>query len=134
MDNKEKLDRVYSLYIRLRDADDGGWTRCISCGKILPFESMQCGHYWGRHHIATRWDEYNCNSECAICNCNDTNHLEGYKRNLIRKIGADSFADLEKRHLEIVKEPDDEETKVLVQGYKELCRVLARNKGIPVRL
>lgn len=67
MDKKLELDRVYSLYIRLRDAGDGGYTRCISCGKVFPFEQMQNGHFWGRKHIATRWDEHNCNSECSTC-------------------------------------------------------------------
>ena len=134
MDYKEELDRVYSLYIRLRDAQDGGWTRCISCGHVYPFEQMQCGHYWSRKHIATRWDEQNCNSECSFCNVHEVNHLVGYRKNLIAKIGEDAFGGLERRHLSESKEPEEWEYKELIRGYKELCRVLKKAKGIPVAI
>lgn len=35
MNYKDKLDRIFSEYIRLRDADNNGYIRCISCGKIV---------------------------------------------------------------------------------------------------
>lgn len=33
-DLKAKLDKIFSEYIRLRDADNNGMVRCISCMKI----------------------------------------------------------------------------------------------------
>lgn len=54
------LDIVFSLFIRLRDAMDGGMTRCISCGRLFPFFAVQCGHYFTRHNLSVRWDEQNC--------------------------------------------------------------------------
>lgn len=134
MTNKERLDNIYSLYIRLRDAQDGGWTRCISCGRVLPFEKMQCGHYYSRYHTMTRWDEDNCNSECSICNCQDTNHLVGYKKNLIAKIGQRRFDELEARYRQECKEPDEEEYKQLISGYTKICKILSRQKGIVCKL
>jgi hypothetical protein len=131
---RKELDRVYSLYIRLRDAEVGGMTRCISCGKLLPFEKMQCGHYFSRYNLSTRWDERNCNAECAICNCNDPNHLIGYKKNLIRKIGQAEFDELERLHYEMGEEPSQDEYKALIKGYKDCCRKLARYKDIDVRI
>lgn len=62
-----KLDKVYSKYIRLRDAMPGGMTRCISCGKIKPFDKMDCGHFFSRTHMSTRFDEDNTHSECSFC-------------------------------------------------------------------
>ena len=134
MDKKLELDSVYSLYIRLRDAGDGGWTKCISCGKILPFEKMQCGHFYSRRHIATRWDEYNCNSECGICNCHETDHLLGYRENLLKKIGQAEFDRLSERYREESKEPEDWEYDILIKGYRDICRKLSREKGIRVTI
>lgn len=134
MDYKAELDRVFSLYIRLRDANDGGMTRCISCGKIYPFGQMQNGHYFVRQHTATRWDERNCNAECIFCNCHDANHLVGYRKHLIQKIGQKEFDDLELKHRGECKLPDEEEYKELIRGYKQLCRILRRAKGINVTI
>lgn len=62
-----KLDRVFALYIRLRDAMPNGYIRCISCGRIKPFEEVDCGHFHSRIHMATRFDEDNCHGECHYC-------------------------------------------------------------------
>ena len=64
-----KLDSEFSLYIRLRDSRNFGYKyfRCISCGQIKPYEQMDCGHFIGRTHMATRFDEANCWGECRNC-------------------------------------------------------------------
>ena len=35
-DLKAKLDKEFSLFIRLRDAMPNGYFKCISCGQIKP--------------------------------------------------------------------------------------------------
>ena len=64
-----KLDEVFSMYIRLRDSQAFGHRafRCISCGQVKPFDQMDCGHFVGRTHMATRFDEDNCHGECRNC-------------------------------------------------------------------
>lgn len=83
-----KLDEVFSLYIRLRDSGpDHLYFRCISCGQIKPFEQMDAGHFIGRTHKSTRWDEDNVNGECRACNRMSADHIIYYQRNLEAKIG-----------------------------------------------
>ncbi len=86
-----KLDAAFSLYIRLRDSRPYGYKafRCISCGQIKPFEQMDCGHFIGRTHMATRFDEENCWGECSACNRFSADHMIYYQRNLEKKIGRD---------------------------------------------
>lgn len=69
-----KLDKVFSLYIRLRDSRAFGYRgfKCISCGQIKPFAKADCGHYYSRKNMATRFDEDNCHSECSQCLTPDT--------------------------------------------------------------
>lgn len=65
----DKLDRVFSIYIRLRDSKEFGFraARCISCGEVKPFDMFDCGHFVSRNAMAIRWDEDNCHAECSHC-------------------------------------------------------------------
>lgn len=84
-----KLDSIFSLFIRLRDSRPYGYKyfRCISCGQIKPFEQMDCGHFIGRMHMMTRFDEENAHGECKGCNRFSPDHMIYYQRNLEQKIG-----------------------------------------------
>lgn len=85
----KRLDKIFSEFIRLRDTQPWNFQygRCISCGRILPWAKLQCGHYHSRVHMNTRFDEKNCNIECVSCNIFSADHLIGYRKNLIKKIG-----------------------------------------------
>ena len=127
------LDIVFSLFIRLRDAMEGGMCKCISCGRVLPFSQIQCGHYFGRANMSTRWDEDNCNAECVHCNCYDDDHLVLYKLNLIRKIGVDAYDALCARAHGMRKWSGDE-LRAMVKRYTAEARRLSREKGIKVKI
>jgi hypothetical protein len=62
------LDRIFSVYIRLRDADKNGICRCITCGKPFHWKEGDAGHFIPRDRKATRWDECNVNAQCHRCN------------------------------------------------------------------
>jgi len=64
----DKADKVFSEYIRRRYADDNGVTECFTCGKKDHWKKLQCGHFQSRKHYATRWNEDNCQVQCAGCN------------------------------------------------------------------
>jgi hypothetical protein len=89
---KAKADKWFSLFVRWRDASPDGKTfRCISCGRILPFEQADCGHYFSRAKMSVRFDEDNAHSECKACNRFRADHLIGYRENLLKKIGQRRF-------------------------------------------
>ena len=85
----DKLDKVMSLYVRLRDSKEFHYKyfRCISCGRVLPFDKADCGHYIGRAAMSVRFDTRNINAECTHCNRFSSDHLIGYRKNLIMKLG-----------------------------------------------
>ncbi|WP_294504148.1 recombination protein NinG [uncultured Bacteroides sp.] len=124
-DLKAKLDEVFSLYIRLRDSKIFGYRafRCISCGKIKPFSEADCGHYFSRSHLSTRFDELNCWAECRDCNRINPDHLEGYQRNLIKKIGKERFELLEAKHNTCCK-IDEDDYKKMIKRYTLLVNNL----------
>lgn len=125
----KKLDKVFSRYIRLRDVMPNGYCRCISCGQIKPIEKFDCGHYFSRRHMATRFDEDNCNAECSYCNRFNAEHLVGYRKHLIEKIGVQRFALLEVKHNQ-VKKWSTWELEQLIKYYTALGDKLSKDKGI----
>jgi hypothetical protein len=96
---KAKLDRIFSEYIRLRDADSNGYCHCISCGAIHHWKEMDAGHYVNRSHMSTRFDEKNVNAQCRRCNRFDEGNQIGYTKGLIRKYGNGIINELDvKKH------------------------------------
>ena len=65
---KAELDRVFSLYIRQKNASSSGMVKCYTCNKIGHWKELQNGHFLSRRHLATRWDEDNCKCQCVACN------------------------------------------------------------------
>ena len=84
----KKLDKVFSLYIRKRDSDDGVF-KCCSCGVAKPYEQMDCGHYVNRRAMATRWREDNSHGQCRNCNRFKEGNATGYTLFMINRYGAD---------------------------------------------
>jgi hypothetical protein len=68
---KKKLDKIFSQYIRKKDADINGNVNCYTCGATKQWEKdgMQAGHFMSRKHTVTRWDEQNVKPQCYTCNC-----------------------------------------------------------------
>lgn len=132
-DPVKKLDKVFSAYIRLRDAMPNGCFRCISCGQIKRFEQGDCGHYHSRTHMGTRWEPDNCNMECRSCNRVSSDHLIGYRRNLIEKIGLDRV-----NRLEVLarssKHWQDFELKDKIEYFTREVKRLRVEKGINVNI
>ena len=129
----KKLDKVFALYIRLRDTMPSGYCRCISCGRIKPFAEIDCGHYHGRMHMATRFDEDNCHGECHFCNRMSADHLIKYRENLVKKIGQQKVDWLNvKAHSS--KHFLDCELESMIEYYTREAKKLSSLKGIRVNL
>ena len=121
-DLKAKLDKVFSEYIRKRDTRNGVF-KCISCGRLLPYEQADCGHYINRKHMATRFDEMNCNAQCRSCNRFDEGNIQGYRRGLVSLYGEQQVNLLEaKKHN--FRKYSDFEYEVLIKHYKEEIKKL----------
>lgn len=125
------LDRYFALYIRLRDTMPNGMCWCISCGKIKPFEKMDCGHYVSRANFSLRYSELNCNAECSQCNRMSSDHLIGYRDNLIRKIGQAKY-DYLIAESKTIKHYERFELLAMIKYYKKEVERLSKEKGIKV--
>lgn len=84
-----RADTAFSIFIRTRDSQEYQCKafKCISCGRVLPIQQCDCGHYVNRSHNSLRYSEKNCNAQCRHCNRFDEGNQQGYRRGLIEKYG-----------------------------------------------
>ncbi|UAX00659.1 recombination protein NinG [Proteus terrae] len=83
----KQAQTAFNAFIRERDKDEP----CISCGRFHE------GQYHAGHYRTTganpelRFDEDNCNKQCAPCNNHLSGNIENYTPRLIEKIGQERF-------------------------------------------
>lgn len=123
MTDKEKLDKVFSVYIRRKEADEYGYVRCFTCGKRLHWKDAQCGHYIDRRHLKTRWDEMNCHIQCEDCNCFKSGNIKSYREELMSIYGEEAVLSLEQSKYGIYKIYPNE-IKDKIKEYEEKINIL----------
>lgn len=92
---RDKLDKVYSQYIRQSSADENGNVKCYTCPKVDHFKNMQCGHYISRRHLSTRWTEKNTKVQCVGCNVFNQGNGPAFALALQREYGPGILEELE---------------------------------------
>ena len=76
---KSTADPVFSRYIRLKAADRDGYCTCVTCGVVKRWnEGIQAGHYVGRRHWSTRFDDRNVHPQCVSCNKFNSGRIPRY--------------------------------------------------------
>jgi hypothetical protein len=104
---------VFNLYIRERDKNE----LCISC-KSIP-KKVNAGHFWNaNNHWNVRFDEDNVHVQCERCNSYLSGNLLEYRTNLLIKIGAERFNQLEAR-ARVTRKFTKDELKEIIKTYKQ---------------
>lgn len=84
---KKKLDRVFSLFIRLRDCDKKWIIICPLCWSRIIWNWEQCQnmHFVKREKMGYRYNEENCYAGCKKCNVMLNWNYEKYTLFMIKK-------------------------------------------------
>ncbi len=121
---KNKLDKIFSEYIRRRDVDDHtGFGKCIDCGRETPFAEGDAGHFVGRRHLSTRWDEDNVHFQHRYCN----RFLNGRQYEYGQALGDRADELIQKSHQ--VAKFDATHLQYLIDIYKEKLAELKKNQS-----
>ena len=121
---KNKLDKIFSEYIRRRDVDDHtGFGKCIDCGRETPFAEGDAGHFVGRRHLATRWDEDNVHFQHRYCN----RFLNGRQYEYGQALGDRADDLIQKSHQ--VAKFDATHLQYLIDVYKDKLAELKKNQS-----
>ena len=116
----KQLDTVFSKYIRQRDAVNEIAT-CFTCGKRDHWKRLQNGHFQSRKHYSTRWDEVNCQVQCAGCNVFRYGEQYKFSVNLDLKYGKGTAEAMHLKSNQTVK-LDNYDLEVLITKYDNLVK------------
>ena len=127
---KKELDAIFSIYIRLRSANEYGYCQCWTCGVVRHYkDGMQNGHFQSRKHMATRFNEENCQVQCVKCNIYSSGEQFKFGLNLDAKYGEGTAEELEflARTTFKISRAEYEEH---ISYYKNIVENLKEEKGI----
>ena len=119
----------FSKMIRARDSFDG-YFRCPTCGRVLPIEQADAGHYLSCVRKATKFDEMNVHAQCVTCNRDITFREKAksiYRQWLIKKYGVDSVELLE-RISRFGKKYSTAELLLMAKEYKARAKEIMEKK------
>lgn len=115
---RDKLDEVYSQWIRRSAADQNGTVKCYTCSKVDHWKKLQCGHYISRRHISTRHFEKNTKPQCVGCNIFNQGNGPAFAIALTREYGPTILEELEIKKNNTCK-MGKFEYELLINEYKE---------------
>lgn len=119
---KAKLDKVFSIYVRTKDADEKGMVACFTCGQVKHWKEMHAGHFMSRARHATRWLTTNVKPQCPKCNLYNNGQQYQFGINLDAKYGTGTADRIRIASHETVKytEADYE---ILIEQYTQATKV-----------
>lgn len=124
-----KLWKVFSEFIRLRDSDEKGYCKCITCGRIVHWKKCDAGHGIGRQHKSTKFHEQNNAAQCKPCNGFEGGKREVYKVEMDKKYGAGTWDKMEVMSRATCKRGKFE-IDIMTEHYRKEVKRLKLEKGI----
>ena len=119
----QRLDKVFSQWIRQKDADHRGYVECWTCGKVLHWSRVDAGHFQSRAKFSTRWDEMNVKPQCKGCNGFRSGEQYIFARKLDAVYGQGTAEEIE-RISNQTRKYSVEELEALVDVYNRRLRKL----------
>lgn len=124
-----KLWKAFSEFIRLRDVDQTGYGKCITCGRIIHYKKGDCGHGIPRQHKATKYNETNNALQCKPCNGFEGGKREVFKQRVDERYGAGTWDKLELASRTTCKR-GQYEIDVMTKFYQQQVKLLKAEKSI----
>lgn len=120
---EKRLDKIFSVYIRRRTADEGGTVSCVTCRRLLFWKEAHCGHFVKRQHRALRWRPTNCAVQCPQCNLYKGGAQDEYAKFIIQTYGLAEFNDLMESKHKVVKHTRAD-LEAMIEKYKNEVKAM----------
>jgi len=105
---EKKLWKVFSEYIRRKDADLDGMVDCYTCYSKKHWKQVDAGHFVSRNARAVKYDERNVKPQCKACNGFHGGMVWEFGQHLDRDYGEGTAEDLEAQRFSIAKRKPSE--------------------------
>ena len=129
MASDAKLWKVFSEFIRLRDSDDRGFSKCFTCDFRGEWKRFDAGHGIGRQHKSIKFDQRNVHSQCKRCNGFEGGQQAIYKEEVNKKYGPKIWDELTIKKNQVCKR-GQLEIDVMTEYYKKEVLKLKKEKGL----
>jgi len=86
---KNKAAELLQRLVRMKAADENGLCKCVSCGRVDSWRSMDGGHFIGRTHTFHLLREENVHPQCKRCNRFFSGCHDDYRRYMVDMYGED---------------------------------------------
>ena len=128
---KQTADTWFSKYIRLRDANDLGRCKCITCSKPVKWKECDAGHFQSRRYLLTRYDEHNCAAQCVACNQWNAGEQYTFGKMIDLRYGKGTADALEQKARGYQK-LSKQDVMELAREFKAMAEELAEQKGLEI--
>lgn len=118
---KKTLWREFSIYIRRRESDSEGFTRCFTCYTRHHWKDLDAGHYIPKSVGGANlyFNEKNVHPQCTACNRFRHGNLHQYALRLQEKYGSSILQWLE-AYRKDSSPYNPAELTLLINHYKKL--------------
>ena len=124
-------DTWFSRYIRVRDANQQGRCKCITCNKVDTYKAMDAGHFISRRYLSTRFDDQNVHAQCVRCNQygSGEQYIHALEIDLLYGVGTkDAIYAKSKELIKYTKQDLMDLARIYKQKYIEACE----SKGLQI--
>ena len=103
IDLRTIADSIFSKIIRIKYSDWREYAYCYTCDKVDEWQNLQCGHYYSRGKMNTRYEERNSRVQCYYCNIKISGNYREYTLRLIKEIGIEKVKEMKTESETLVK-------------------------------
>jgi len=117
---KERAWKLFSKYIRLRDADKDGYNTCVTCNKRDHYKNLQAGHFIDSRSNSVLFEEDLVFPQCCGCNLFKSGNKVNYTLFMLRKgYTAEELTEMVNRKHK-AKKMTEEDYHDLIDKYNDL--------------
>ena len=117
---KKAAWKLFSEYVRRKDADEGGTVSCYTCGRLLYWKEAHAGHALPGRHNAVLFDLDIVRPQCPRDNLFMGGRYEVFAAKLIRENGLEWFEKKLAGAREVIKMSRDDLEKIIIDYKKKL--------------
>jgi len=121
---KDQCWKLFSEYIRRKDADEGGTVECYTCGNLMYWKEAHAGHFVGGRTNSVLFNERIVKPQCPRCNIFLSGNYAYYTLRMLDEVGreqVDGFLALKSQSLKYTKSDILE----LIEKYKEKLKEIS---------
>lgn len=90
----EEAAVILQRIVRMKAADENGYAKCVTCGKVQHWKEMDGGHYISRTYTRHKLLEENIHPQCKGCNRFGHKCHDDYSRFMREKYGDEFVNEL----------------------------------------